>query len=72
MLWPGLSRGGSGARIGVLLPANSPCELAGLCPFIEVVYPASPMLAELPGSLEHVPREWDWIVENRAATTPRT
>jgi hypothetical protein len=51
-------------EIGVLLPANSPWELASLCPFVHGVYPVSPELSELPGSLEEVPRAWDWIVDN--------
>ena len=51
-------------RIGVLLPSNSPLELASLCPFVHGVYPVSPMLTDLPGSLVEVPRGWDWIVDN--------
>jgi hypothetical protein len=51
-------------RIGVLLPSNSPWELAALCPFVHGVYPVSPMLGDLPGSLAEVPRRWDWIVDN--------
>jgi hypothetical protein len=51
-------------RIGVLLPDNSPWELASRCPFVDGVYPVSPMLADLPGSLAQVPRVWDWIFDN--------
>src|SRR5215831_6067617 len=51
-------------QIGVLLPDNSPWELASLCPFVDGVYPVSPMLADLPGSLAEVPRDWDWIMDN--------
>jgi hypothetical protein len=51
-------------RIGVLLPSNSPWELALLCPFVHGVYPVSPMVADLPGSLAEVARGWDWIVDN--------
>lgn len=51
-------------RIGVLLPDNAPRELADLCPFVDAVYPVSPMLADAPASLGHVPRVWDWIVDN--------
>lgn len=50
-------------RIGLLLPDNSPRELAGLCPFVDSVYPVSPMV-DVPASLAQVPREWDWIVDN--------
>jgi hypothetical protein len=51
-------------RIGVLLPANAPRELADLCPFVDAVYPVSPRLDDLPASLAQVPRDWDWIVDN--------
>ncbi len=51
-------------RIGVLLPANAPRELADLCPFVDAVYPVSPRLHDLPASLAQVPRDWDWIVDN--------
>jgi hypothetical protein len=52
-------------RIGVLLPSNSPWELAGLCPFVQQgVYPVSPILADLPGSLAEIPGGWDWVVDN--------
>jgi hypothetical protein len=39
-------------EIGVLLPSNSPWELAAFCPFVHGVYPVSPRLSDLPGSLE--------------------
>jgi hypothetical protein len=48
----------------VLLPSNSPRELADLCLFVDGVYPVSPMLGDLPGSLREVPRKWDWIADN--------
>jgi hypothetical protein len=51
-------------QVGVLLPDNSPWELATLCPFVHSVHPVSPMLADLPGSLAEVPPEWDWIMDN--------
>jgi hypothetical protein len=51
-------------EISVLLPSNSPSELAAFCPFVHGVYPVSPRLNDLPGSLEEVPRTWDWIVDN--------
>jgi hypothetical protein len=61
-------------RLSVLLNASAPTELAGLCPFIEGVYPV-----ELPGypedtsglseadclaALRDVPEEWDYVVDN--------
>jgi hypothetical protein len=51
-------------RVSVLLPANSPRELAALCPFVDGVYPVSPTLGDLPDSLREVPVEWDWIMDN--------
>ena len=52
-------------RIGVLLPCNSPWELAGLWPFVRHgTYPVSPMLADLRRSLAEIPRGWDWIMDN--------
>ena len=51
-------------EIGLLVPSNSPWELAAFCPFVHGVYPVSPQLSDLPGSLEEVPRTWDWIVDN--------
>jgi hypothetical protein len=58
-------------RIGVLLPCNSPWEVAGLCPFVRHgTYPVSPMLADLPGSLAEIPRVWDWIMDNPRRLDP--
>jgi hypothetical protein len=52
-------------RIAVLLPDNSPRELADLCPFIDAVYPVTPSpIEDVRASLAQVPREWDWIVDN--------
>jgi len=51
-------------RIGVLLPDNSPRELVDLCPFVDAVYPVSPMLGDLPDSVAQVPRDWDCVVDN--------
>jgi hypothetical protein len=63
-----------GSRLSVVFNASSPTELAGLCPFMEAVYPV-----ELPGypvdtsglseadclsALRGVPRGWDYVVDN--------
>jgi hypothetical protein len=63
-----------GSRLSVVLNAFAPTELAGLCPFVEAVYPV-----ELPGypvdtsglteadclaALRDVPEEWDYVVDN--------
>jgi hypothetical protein len=63
-----------GSRLAVLLNALAPTELAGLCPFVEAVYPV-----ELPGypldtsslseadclaALRDVSEEWDYVVDN--------
>ena len=57
-------------EIGVLLPSNSPWELAVFCPFVHGVYPVSPRLSDLTGSLAEVPRAWDWIVDNPRRDDP--
>ncbi len=65
----GYHRADPSLRIAVLLAHNTPTELAGLCPFIEAVHPVAlpAELAEEPylvRALAHVPRQWDWIVDN--------
>src|SRR5262245_29699887 len=57
-------------RIGVLLPSDSPLELATPCPFVRGAHRVSPMLADLPGSLAEAPHEWDWIVDNQRRHDP--
>jgi hypothetical protein len=57
-------------EIGVLLPSNSPWELAAFSPFVHGVYPVSPRPSDLPSSLEEVPRAWDWIVDNPRRDDP--
>jgi hypothetical protein len=54
-------------RIGLVLNADSPTDLARLCPFISDVYPVvvdvfdpSPDL----GSLDAIPTGWDWVVDD--------
>jgi hypothetical protein len=69
-----------GSRLSVLLNALAPTELAGLCPFVETVYPV-----ELPGypedtlglseadclgALRDVPKEWDYVVDNPSTLRP--
>jgi hypothetical protein len=69
-----------GSRLSVLLNALAPTELAGLCPFVETVYPV-----ELPGypedtlgvseadclgTLRDVPKEWDYVVDNPSTLRP--
>jgi hypothetical protein len=60
----------SSREIGLLLPSNSPWELATFCPFLRGVYPVTPELSDLPGSLEEVPGVWDWIVDNPRRNDP--
>jgi len=70
----GHQKANPGSRLSVLLNASAPTDLAGLCPFVEAVYPV-----ELPGypvdtsglteadclaALQDVPEEWDYVVDN--------
>jgi hypothetical protein len=63
----GYHRADPGLRIGVALNADSPTELAALCPYIADVYPIAldvfdPQLG--PGSLGSIPAGWDWVVDD--------
>ncbi|WP_051324105.1 hypothetical protein [Candidatus Solirubrobacter pratensis] len=56
-----------GAGVSVALNAATPVELAGLCPWLEHAYAIDhPFLepASDPAALVHVPREWDWVVDD--------
>jgi hypothetical protein len=63
----GYHRADPDLRIGLALHADSPTDLATLCPFIGDVYPVavdvfdpSPDL----GSLDAIPTGWDWVVDD--------
>lgn len=54
--------------LSVLLNAATPTELAECCPFVTATYPVrAPFVEPAPDagrSLGHVPRHWDWILDD--------
>jgi len=54
-------------RIGLALLADSPTELARLCPYIGDVFPVTVDVfgrSVAPGCLDAVPAGWDWVVDD--------
>jgi hypothetical protein len=52
-------------EIAVALNAATPVELASFCPFVSAAYAIEqPLLEPATPSLAHVPREWDWVVDD--------
>jgi hypothetical protein len=63
----GYHRADPGLRIGLALNADSPTELATLCPYITDVYPvALDVFDPRPGlgSLDRIPAGWDWVADD--------
>jgi hypothetical protein len=63
----GYHRADPGLRIGVALHADSPTELATLCPYIGDVFPVTVDVfgpGADPGCLDAVPPGWDWVVDD--------
>jgi hypothetical protein len=63
----GYHRADPGLRIGLALNADSPTELATLCPYIGDVYPVTLDVfdpARDAGSLDRIPAGWDWVVDD--------
>ena len=64
----GYHRADPGLRIGLALNADSPTELATLCPFIANVYPVALDVFDPArhgeGSLDQIPAGWDWVVDD--------
>lgn len=63
----GYHRADRGLRIGLVLNADTPAELAALCPYIGDVYPVTlDLLDAAPdlGSLDQIPAGWDWVVDD--------
>jgi hypothetical protein len=60
-----------------VLNANTPIELASLCPFVYATYPVEHPFMEDPGdrvaagALAAVPRDWDWVVDEARRSMPR-
>jgi hypothetical protein len=63
----GYHRADPSLRIGLALNADSPTELATLCPYIAGVYPVALDVFDprrAPGSLDWIPDGWDWVVDD--------
>jgi len=55
-------------RIGLILNAAAPCDVAALCPLVRFLYPVPcPFVGNgvgAPEALSRVPRSWSWIVDD--------
>ncbi|GAA2793517.1 hypothetical protein [Saccharopolyspora taberi] len=53
-------------RIGVVLKANTAVDLAHWSPFVDEVYTVDfDVFGQVPpGALDHLPRDWDWVVDD--------
>jgi hypothetical protein len=63
----GYHRADPSLRIGLALNADSPTELATLCPYITDVYPVALDVFDArrgPGSLDQIPAGWDWVADD--------
>jgi hypothetical protein len=72
----GYHRADPSLEISLLLNGASPTELAGLCPFIERVYPVDftgfhDAVSSPDGALRAVPDEWDYIVDDHRGREPQ-
>lgn len=61
-----------GRRIGLVLKANTAVDLAAWCPHIDEVYTVDVDVFGRPADdvLHHVPRDWDWIVDDPRGHQP--
>lgn len=68
----GYRRADPDRRIGVVLKANTAVELARWCEFVDDVYTVDVDVFTSPASdvLDHVPREWDWVVDDPRGHQP--
>ena len=57
-----------GAKVSLLLSDATAVELARCCPFLDAVYtvsyPFGKAGSDPRAALAHVPREWDWVIDN--------
>ena len=63
----GYHRADRGLRIGLAVNADTPAELAALCPYIGDVYPVTLDLFDPApdlGALDRIPAGWDWVVDD--------
>lgn len=72
----GYHRAEPSRRIGLVLNAAMPTELAAQCPFVERTYPVRLDLFHAGGPVDvgqqvaAIPRTWDWVVEDARAQLP--
>ena len=70
----GYHRAGPTVRVSLVLNSATPTELADLCPFVSTTYRVThPFFdaANCPAvPLEHVPRDWDWVVDDDRRAEP--
>ena len=61
-----------GRRIGLVLKANTAVDLAAWCPHIDEVYTVDVDVFAAPAAdvLDHVPRDWDWVVDDPRGHQP--
>ncbi|HEY9472709.1 MAG TPA: hypothetical protein VIS06_02535 [Mycobacteriales bacterium] len=70
----GYHRADPTVRVSLVLNSATPTELANLCPFVSTTYRVThPFFdaancPEVP--LEHVPRDWDWVVDDGRRAEP--
>jgi hypothetical protein len=70
----GYHRADPGLRIGLALNADTPTELAALCPYIDDIYPISVDVFD-PGydsasAPDAIPAGWDWVVSDVRGQQP--
>jgi hypothetical protein len=70
----GYHRADPGLRIGLALNADTPTELAVLCPYVDDIYPVSVDVFDRaydPASaLGVIPAGWDWVVSDARGQQP--
>ena len=60
----GHHRADPSARVSVLLNGATPTELAGCCRFLDQTHVIGPLGADPLAALAHVPRDWDYVLDN--------
>ncbi|MFD9893915.1 glycosyltransferase family 9 protein [Amycolatopsis sp. NPDC059027] len=60
----GYHRADPSRRIGIVLNANTATDIAHWCPFIDEVYTVDVTSNPGPAALAHIPRDWDWVVDD--------
>ena len=70
----GYHRADPGLRIGLALNADTPAELAALCPYIDDIYPIGvdvfDRAYDSASALNAIPPGWDWVVSDARGQQP--